>query len=183
MPVNDELLVKRAQSGETAALEELILSCEKSVYNIAYRFMGNEADAGDTAQDALIKIYRRIGSFRQQSSFSSWVYRLTVNTCLDALRRRKKTPLSLEQSIEKGASFEDTGHITPEAHVLSIERNEDIQTAINSLSDDHKSVIILRDVSGLSYEEISECLSISVGTVKSRISRGRQNLRSLLINC
>ena len=181
MPVVDELLVKRAQSGDKAALEELILLYEKSVYNIAFRFMGNEADACDAAQEALIKIYRRIGSFRHHSSFSSWIYRLSVNTCLDALRKRKRAPLSLDQSMENGVPFEDEHHLTPEAHALSLEKSEDIQTAINTLSADHKSVIILRDISGLSYDEIAECLDISVGTVKSRINRGRQKLRALLV--
>ena len=183
MPANDELFVKRAQSGDSAALEELILSYEKKVYNISYRFMGNEADACDAAQDALIKIYKKLSDFKGRSSFSSWVYRLTVNTCLDALRKRKKNVLSLETAAEYGASFTDDSVPTPEGRVLSLERSEDIQTAINTLTDEHKSVIILRDINGFSYEEISDFLGISIGTVKSRINRGRQKLKDLLINC
>lgn len=182
MPVNEELLVKRAQKGDSTALEELIIAYEKRVYNIAYRFMGNEADAYDMAQDALIKMYRGVTSFKRESAFSSWVYRLTVNACMDGIRKRKHIPLSLEHSIEKGASYEDTENATPETHALSVERNRDIQKAINTLTVDHKSVIILRDIKGLSYEDISKCLDISVGTVKSRINRGRQKLKALLIN-
>lgn len=182
MPQAEELIIKRAQKGNKAALEELIFAYEKKVYNIALRYMGNEADAYDMAQESLIKMYRSIGRFRGESSFSSWVYRLTVNTCLDGLRKRKKNVISLEGSMEAGASYTEEANETPEEHALRIEKKEDIQRAINMLSPDHKSVIILRDIGGLSYEEISSCLSVSVGTVKSRINRGRQKLKELLIN-
>jgi RNA polymerase sigma-70 factor, ECF subfamily len=180
MPLDDELVVKRAQQGDRKALEELILGCERRVYNIAYRFMGNEADAYDMAQEALIKLYRNITSFKHKSSLSSWVYRLTVNTCMDGLRKRKHAPISLEYSMEKGVSIEDTYSASPEEQALSIEESEDIQKAINVLSDSYKSVIVMRDIDGLSYEEISESLDISIGTVKSRINRGRQQLKELL---
>jgi len=181
MPQAEELTIKRAQKGSQAALEELIFAYEKKVYNISFRYMGNEADAFDMAQETLIKIYQRIGKFKGQSSFSSWVYRITVNTCLDGLRKRKKNVISFESAAENGMAFVDERAATPEARALSIEKAEDIQKAIDTLNDDHKSVIILRDVNGLSYEEISQALSISVGTVKSRINRGRQKLRQLLV--
>lgn len=181
MHSDEELLIKRAQKGESEALEALILSCEKKVYNLAYRFMGNEADAYDMSQESLIKVYRGIKSFRFQSSFSSWVYRLTVNTCLDGLRKRKKAPVSLDNTIESGITLEDKQSVTPEIYVLNIECREDIQKAINSLTTDHRIAVILRDVQGLTYEEISDCLQISVGTVKSRLNRGRQRLKEILI--
>lgn len=181
MPVDEALLIMRAQKNDSAAIEALIYAYEKRVYNIAYRFMGNEADAWDMAQESLIKIYKNVASFKSRSSFSSWVYRLTANTCLDGLRKRKKTPLSLDHTIESGASFEDTSAPLPEESALSSERSADIQKAIDSLSSEHKSVIILREISGLSYEEIAESLNISIGTVKSRINRGRAKLKKLLI--
>ena len=181
MQVDDGLLVQRAQRGERAAIEALLKAYEKNVYNIAYRFMGNEADAYDMAQDALIKIYKGIASFKGQASFSSWVYRLTVNACMDGLRKRKNTPVSLENAVESGVPFEDPGAASPESYTLSIERKEDIQKAINLLPDVQKAAIILRDVYGFSYEEVSDYLDISVGTVKSRINRGRQKLRELLV--
>ena len=182
MPVDETLLIKRAQKKDSAAIEALIYAYEKRVYNIAYRYMGNDADAWDMAQESLIKIYRNVSSFRGRSSFSSWVYRLTVNTCLDGLRKRKKSPASLDQSIENGAAFQDQSAPLPEEHVLSSERSAVIQRAIDTLSDDHKSVIILRDITGLSYEEIAECLGVSIGTVKSRINRGRARLKTLLVH-
>ncbi len=181
MPIGDELLIKRAQRGESEALEELIFACEKRVYNISYRFMGNEADAYDMAQESLIKIYRGISAFKGEASLSSWVYRLTVNTCMDGLRKRKNTPVSLEYSMEMGVPFEDTFSETPEETVLSLEKSEDVQKAINCLSEVYKAVIIMRDIDGFSYEEIAELLKVSVGTVKSRINRGREKLRGMLL--
>jgi RNA polymerase sigma-70 factor (ECF subfamily) len=176
-----ELLVKRAQKGDNKALEELLFAYEKKVYNTAYRYMGNEADAYDMAQEALIKIYSRIKAFKGDSSFSSWVYRLTVNTCLDGLRKTKKKVISLDASIEGGASYKDNANILPEEEALRVELRGDIQKAINTLSSEHKSVVILRDINGLSYEEVAQYLSVSVGTVKSRISRARQKLKESLI--
>lgn len=183
MPADDELLIRRAQQGDGKALEELLFAYEKRVYNIACRFMGNESDAFDMAQESLIKIYRGIASFKGESSLSSWVYRITVNTCMDGLRKRKNAPISLEYSIEKGVPFEDVCTETPETQALSLERAEDIQRAINVLADNYKAVIVMRDIDGFSYEEISQMLKISVGTVKSRINRGRQKLRELLQGC
>jgi RNA polymerase sigma-70 factor (ECF subfamily) len=181
MPLDDELLVKRAQQGDGKALEELLFACEKRVYNIAYRFMGNEADAYDMAQESLIKIYKGIKSFKGESSISSWIYRLTVNTCMDGLRKRKNAPVSLEHSVEKGVPFEDSYSESPEEKAMSAEEIENIQKAINILSDTYKSVIVMRDIDGFSYEEIAQTLDISVGTVKSRINRGRQRLKELLV--
>ena len=176
-----ELLVKQAQNGDSTALEELLFAYEKRVYNIAYRYMGNEADAFDMAQETLIKIYKRIRAFKGESSFSSWVYRITVNTCLDGLRKHKKNVISLEGTLESGASYKDEKMDTPEETAVRKERQKFVQRAINALSPDHKSVIILRDINGLSYEEVALCLSVSVGTVKSRISRARQKLKEILL--
>ncbi len=176
-----ELLVKRAQKGDGTALEELLFAYEKRVYNIALRYMGSEADAYDMAQEALIKIYKRIKAFKGDSSFSSWVYRISVNTCLDGIRRRKKNVVSLESTIEAGASYSDEQNDTPEESAVRKELQGRVQQAINTLSADHKSVIILRDINGLSYEEVAALLSVSVGTVKSRINRARQKLKEILI--
>lgn len=181
--VSDEtLLIKSAQKGDDAALEALLFVYEKKIYNVAYRYMGNEADAFDMAQESLIKIYKGLKSFRHESSFSSWIYRLTVNTCLDGLRKRKKEPLSLDCTMESGVVLEDKSIDTPETHTLNLESREDIQKAINTLSEDHRITVILRDIQGLSYDEIADTLSISIGTVKSRLSRGRQRLKEILLN-
>lgn len=179
MPQDEPMLVERAQKGDRAAMEALLLSCEKRVYNIAYRYMGNEADAFDMAQEALIKIYKSLPAFRAESSFSSWVYRLCVNTCLDGLRKRRNAPVPLDCSWENNVPARDASE-SPEAHALYLESRGYLQKAIGALCEDHKSVIILREINGLSYEEVAACLGVSIGTVKSRICRARQRLRELL---
>ncbi len=182
MPQDEQIQIERAQNGDRAAMEALLLSFEKKVYNIAYRYMSNEADAYDMAQEALIKIYKNLSSFRGECSFTSWVYRLSVNTCLDGLRKRKKTPVVIESSaLEANLPAADENQ-SPEAHALSLENHQCLHNAIGALSSDHKSVIILRDINGLSYEEVADCLGISIGTVKSRICRARQRLREMLKN-
>jgi len=181
MLADEAITIRRAQNGDGTALEALLFAYEKRVYNIAYRLMGSEADAADMAQESLIKIYRSVKGFKGEASFSSWVYRLTVNTCMDGLRKRKRAPISLEYACESGVPLEDSGTETPEARALSIERAEDIQKAIGMLTAEHRTVVVLRDISGLTYEEIADSLSISVGTVKSRINRARQRLKELLL--
>lgn len=174
----DSILIARAQKGEDAAIEALLLCCEKRIYNTAFRYMGSEADAYDMAQESLIKIYKKLPTYRSDASFLSWAYRICVNTCLDGLRKRKKTPVPTDY-IENGA---ETGFSmpSPEKYAVSSENKETLQKAINALVEEQKSVIILRDINGLSYEEVAQCLEISVGTVKSRICRGRQKLREML---
>ena len=180
--LSDEiLLIKSAQKGKAAALEALLFAYEKKIYNVAYRYMGNEADACDMAQEALLKICKSMRTFRIGSSFQSWVYRLTVNTCLDYLRKRKKEPVSLESVMQSGSEFEDQSSASPEAHILSIEKGDHIQKAINTLCQNHRITVILRDIEGLSYDEIADALSVSIGTVKSRLSRGRQRLKEILL--
>ncbi len=180
--MDETRLIKSAQKGEETAREALLFAYEKKVYNVAYRFMGNEADAFDMTQETLIKLYISLRTFRFGSSFSSWVYRVTVNTCLDSLRKRKKEPLSLECAMERGMAFEDRYNVSPEAYALRAQNGDDIQKAINKLCEDYRLTIILHDIQGLSYEQIAETLSISIGTVKSRLSRGRQRLKETLLN-
>lgn len=174
----DSILIARAQKGDNAAIEALLLCCEKRVYNTAFRFMGNEADALDMAQESLIKIYKKLPTYRSDASFSSWVYRICVNTCLDELRRRKKAPVPIDYIQNEAADSLEAP--SPEKYAISIENKEMLQIAINALGEEQKSVIILRDINGLSYEEVAECLNISIGTVKSRICRARQKLREML---
>lgn len=178
IPQDEQRLIVRAQNGDRAAMEALLVSCEKRVYNIAYRYMGNEADAYDMAQETLIKVYKGLSAFRSESTFSSWVYRLCVNTCLDGLRKRKKAPVLVDSVIDYTPA-QDTEQ-SPEDYALYLENSGYLQKIIDMLGDDHKSVIVLRDINGLSYEEVAQSLGITIGTVKSRLSRARQRLREML---
>lgn len=176
----DELLLRRACKGDVQAFEELMQSHESRVYAIALRMMGNREDAQDCAQEAMVRIYRAMGSFKGQSALATWIYRITMNTCLDELRRRKARKVtSLDSLVDNGWSPTDTGD-TPEEHGLRVEKQNALNQAIQSLPDDMRAAIILRDVKGYSYDEIASILDANVGTIKSRISRGREKLREIL---
>ena len=178
----DDLLVHKAQKGDIEAFEELICAYEHRIYNIAYRMMGNPDDAMDVAQEALLKIYRSFKKFKNQSTFSTWIYRVTVNTCLDELRKKKKGFL-LHLNDEEGSGkdiMDSSSDSLPEVSYERKERLKSLQKAILELVPDYRSVIVLRDIQGFSYEEIAEILHCPLGTVKSRINRARAELRKKL---
>ncbi len=166
------------------AFEQLVQAYQGKVFNIALSIMGNRADADDAAQEAFIKIYRSIGAFHFHAQFSTWLYRVATNVCLDCLRRRKRAgAASLDggEDGEEAAQLQvpDTGP-TPEEAYGEKETVLLVRQAIGKLHAEHQKVIILRDINGLSYEEIAKIERCSVGTVKSRISRARNNLKKLL---
>lgn len=179
-------LVKKAKQGDLHAFEELILKHEKIVYNVALRMMSHSEDARDISQEVFLKAYRNIKNFDERSQFSTWLYRITANTCIDEMRKRKgKQSFSLEEELENEEGsmrrqIADEGE-TPEESLLRQEQKSEILQALDSLSPEHKTAVILRDIKGLSYEEIAELLELSLGTVKSRISRGRSQLKQEFI--
>lgn len=176
----DNFLIKQAIRGDAYAFEQLMRRHESRMYSVAIRMCGNREDAQDCVQDAMLRIYRALDRFKGQSSFSTWVYRITMNTCLDELRRRKvRASTSLDSLLESGWSPTDESD-TPERHAIDSERRKALSQAIHSLPEDMRSAIVLREMQGLSYEEISDVLSVNVGTIKSRISRGREKLRQLI---
>ena len=181
----EKLLVTKSKKGNIDAFEELISAYERKAYNIAYRMMGNEEDAKDMAQEAFIKIYKSIQNFREESSFSTWLYRIVTNVCLDELRKRKKdklVPLELSIETDKGTAIVELSaeRETPEDIYERVEKKQLIQNAISSLGEDYKTVIILRDIQGFGYEEIATMLNGSLGTIKSRINRARNQLKDKL---
>ena len=171
----EERLVKQAKQGDMQAFEELILQHEKIVYNVALRMMNHSEDARDISQEVFLKAYRNLKNFDERSQFSTWLYRITANTCIDEMRKRKgKQSFSLEEELESEdggmqRQIADDGE-TPEESVLREEQKSEILKALDNLSEEHKAAVILRDVKGLSYEEIAEILELSLGTVKSRIT-------------
>jgi RNA polymerase sigma-70 factor (ECF subfamily) len=181
----EKLLIKKSQSGDVESFELLISSYDKRAYNIAYRIMGNEEDAKDMAQEALFRVFKSLKDFKGQAAFSTWLYRIVTNVCLDELRRRKNEKyVSIDSTIHT-----DSGELhmelcsdkeTPENIYERVEQRELIKNAIKEMSEDYRSVIILRDIQGFSYEEISVILDCSLGTVKSRINRARTMLRDKL---
>lgn len=175
--MNEEKLISRAAKGDASVFNELLGMHERKMYAVCLRICGNHEDAQDCLQESMLRIYRSISGFKGQSSFSTWVYRVTMNTCLDELRKRKnKQSTSLDGLLDSGWSPSDN-YDTPEHHAIAEEKKAAIQNAISELPDDMRSAVVLRDVEGFSYDEISGILGINVGTIKSRISRGREKLR------
>mgnify|MGYP005758683759 CR=1 FL=1 len=181
-----DILIKSALKGDMQSFEELIYQYEKKVYNVALRVFKNPEDAKDISQDVFIKIYKNLDKFDNKSSFSTWIYRITTNTCIDELRKRKgKETVSIDNDIEDDEGrfkreFADN-EPTPEEKVISKEGESEIIKSMNTLSDEHRTIIVMRDIEGLSYTEISEIIGVSIGTVKSRISRARLQLKNIIL--
>ncbi len=186
MSVNDELLIEQIKNGHLDAFDQLVTRYEGRVYTIAYRYMGNYADASDLAQEAFIKIYRSLGTFRGEASFLSWMYRLVTNVCLDELRRRGRAKtVSIEELMEnkKGLIMrrEIANSRLPEDAVIRRELQQEVQNVLNLLSDEHRVIVVMRDIQGYSYDEIAQLLHCSLGTVKSRLNRARHILKEKLL--
>ncbi|MGE5415893.1 MAG: sigma-70 family RNA polymerase sigma factor [Acidobacteriota bacterium] len=183
----DSDLIQLSIEGDTRAFEELVGKYQHKVYSLSFRYMGNEDDANDMSQEAMIKAYRSLKSFKGDSSFSTWLYRITANVCLDELRKRKRTlhMISLDEPVatldgddleREIADSSPTADIMYERKVLE----EQLQGVILTLKPEHRSVVVLRDVMDLTYEDMADILQCSVGTIKSRLSRAREILRKKL---
>lgn len=178
--MDERELIARLQKRDEAAFEELIRQYEKKVYSLCFRMCGNSEDAEEAAQDAFLALWRGIGRFRQESSLSTWIYRLATNACIDTLRRRKKQSGSV--SLDDEELFVDAVDTSPQPQetVEHRETQKLLQEGLSALPEEYRKVLILREIEGLSYTEIAESASIELGTVKSRISRGRSLLRNFL---
>lgn len=183
--MNEDFLIKKAKKGDSAAFSALMEQHFAMIYNLALRMSGNPDDASDLTQEVMIKLFKNIGAFEGKSKFSTWVYRVAANTCLDELRKikRKKTvSLDAEYETEDGSigyEAEDTAP-TPDVSAERAELKTIVAKAVSRLGEEYRTAVILRDINGLSYTEIAEVIGCSVGTVKSRISRGRANLKDIL---
>lgn len=181
----DELkLIEKAQKGNRSAFEELVKLHEKNVYNLALKLVKNREDAMDAAQESFLKAWISLKSFRNESKFSSWLYRLTYNTCLDYLRKSKKgeiISLTSAEDEETEADIKDNAP-TPEAYAMQKETRKAVREAVDALPEEYRKIIIMREFAGLSYSEIAEAMDINEGTVKSRLSRGRLKLVEVLRN-
>jgi len=171
----DEAIVKRAQAGDRDALEALLRRHYDQMYTVCRRMTGNDADAADAAQEALIAVTRGLPRFDNRSRFSTWAYRIAVNCSIDELRRRSRRPVvSLDEISDK--DFSTPSSTDPEGVASRI----DIDNALRELPPDFRAAVVLRDLCGLDYAEIAEVLQVPAGTVRSRIARGRGSLVRLL---
>jgi RNA polymerase sigma-70 factor, ECF subfamily len=187
MSSNEQILLEKSKAGDVAAFEMLIEAYQKKIFNLAFRMIGNYEDAGDLAQEALIRIFKSISNFKEQSSLSTWIYRITTNVCLDEIRKKKnRKVLSLDEEIhiEDGDMQRQimSDDPLPDELMEKKELRQIINSAIDSLPEDQRLVITLRDIQGLSYDEIGRVLECPAGTVKSRINRARFALKNVLIS-
>ena len=177
-------VVERVRSGDADAFEALVLEHQKKVYNLALRMVGSEEDAKDMAQEAFIRAYSSLDSFRGDSKFSVWLYRLTSNVCIDFLRsrgRKQTVSLTVEDEDEDPAELEiPDERFSPEKALEKRELRESVSRGLETLSPEYRQILLLREISGMSYEEIGKALDLEEGTVKSRIFRARKELCAFL---
>lgn len=185
MANNERKLIKKCTKGDLNAFEELIREHEKRAYNIALKILKDPEDAMDISQEAFIKVFKAIKNFKFESSFSTWLYRIITNTCMDFLRKKKENVYSLDNPIkaENGditRQIEDQKNTTEELFEKKMTK-ELVHKSIEKLDDVHRVVIILRDIEGFSYQEISKILDCTMGTIKSRLNRARKNLKDIIL--
>lgn len=178
-------LVQLAKAGDNAAFSQLVSAYEGKIYNLALRYLGNPDDAMDASQEVFLRMFRFLSGFQEDSSFSTWLYRIGVNVCKDLLSRRSKRA---EQPLEISDDEEETrpadipdGRYDPERILEGTELRRTLSDAIAELPEQQREMIVLRDIQGLSYEEIGQVLCLESGTVKSRLFRARENLRKKLL--
>jgi len=172
--------IAAAKGGDAWAFEQLMAAYEKKIYGLCVRMMGNPQDGEDCAQEAMIRIWQKLSSYRGDSAFSTWVYRVTASLCTDALRKRQRQRQeSLEVLAESGFEARDNAP-TPEEARETGETREMIAEALSAVPEQMRSVFLPWDVRGLSVEDTAKALGISTGTVKSRLSRAREKMAERL---
>ncbi len=180
----EERLIKKAQKGDVKAFDHLLRQYEQRIYAIAFKVFKNEPDAYDVAQEIAIKVYSKIDQFRFESAFGTWLHRLAMNTAIDEYRKMKRK-MKREESYDKPMDYgEETivkqyedPHDTPEEAYLRSERVREVWTALDKLKEDHRTIIVMKDIEDKAYQEISDLLDINIGTVKSRLARARLALK------
>jgi RNA polymerase sigma-70 factor (ECF subfamily) len=180
---DDLSLIKRFKAGDISAFEEIVLKYQDKIYDLCRHMLQNAHDAEDAAQDVFVKAYQNLNRFKPEASLLTWLYRIAINTCIDY--RRKPFFESLFKTSKEGDVFavdQLSDSPSPERLYESKQISHAIQLALGRLSEKLRTVIVLKEIEGLSYEEIAEILEVSIGTVKSRISRAREELKELLIN-
>ena len=180
--MDDKHIVAKARRGDVSAFEELVTRYERRVYAAALRSSGSPEDAADITQEVFLRAWRSMETFRRDSGFSTWLFRITMNLCVDHARHKTAQPQTqplVQGEDETERPIPDPAP-TPEEHLDNSELGRELAAALGEVSEEHRQIVLLRDVSGLSYTEIAETLEISEGTVKSRLSRARLALRTVL---
>jgi len=182
--MDDQALAAAAQQGNLDAFNQLVIRYQTLAYHVAYRILSDADAAADATQDAFLRAYKAIGQY-YGGSFKAWILRIVTNTCYDQLRAKQRRPTSSLEALlvtepAPGPSFIDQAE-SPEAYAVRQELSRAIQAGINALPADQRVALTLCDVAGMNYQEIAEATRVSLGTVKSRISRARTKLRDYLL--
>lgn len=184
----DDELIASFKDGDHTAFQELVLKYEQRVYNHCLRMVSDDVESYDLTQEVFLKVFRKIKNYEHTYSFYTWLYRITVNCCIDYLRRKRRHIQSVSLSSSQSDDSGDAGKeqdipdstFVPDTALLNRELDDVLQAAIGQLSEKLRSIIILKEVEGFSYEEIADVLGCSRGTVKSRLFRARERLKELL---
>ena len=180
MELTDWELVQKCQAGETSAFQELVSRYHQKVYMAILGLLRHRVDALEVAQETFFRAYRKINSFQGGSSFYTWIYRIAVNISIDAQRRQKRNPLDFRESMDGVLDAQNEVARDPFSDLHDRELRENLVKAINDLTPEHKAVIVLRTIEGLSYKDIGEILGCSEGTVMSRLHYARKKLQDKL---
>lgn len=181
----DQALVERVQRGEKRAFELLVAKYQRKIFRLLSRLIRDPAEIEDVAQEAFIKAYRALPNFRGESAFYTWLYRIAINTAKNHLvAQGRRAPTTTETDVEDAENFDDADQLrdvnTPESMLQSRQVGEAVNRAIEKLPEDLRTAIVLRELEGLSYEEIAESMNCPIGTVRSRIFRAREAIASEL---
>lgn len=183
--MGEKELLKKCRQGDRDAFNILVQTYQRQVINLAYGMLSDTEDATDAAQEVFIKVYRNIDRFEGKSSLSTWIYRITSNVCKDFLRKRTRTIQSIsiyessEDDDDRPMEIKDSSP-TPQEHMEITETQREVRKALDELPEEYKLVIVMYDLEGLSYDEISNVLQCPVGTIKSRLNRARKALKKNL---
>ncbi len=180
MSRTDEELIRETLDGQTDAYGELILRYQDRLFNSLLRVVKSRHDAMDAAQDAFLQAYQKLDGFRGDSQFYSWLFRIAMNAGLSRMRRKSRQDVSLEAQQSRGHNMTDEAAADPSDRIAQTEQQQQVFAALDSLADDHRVVLTLKELEGLKYEEIAELLGCPVGTVRSRLHRARAELREKL---
>ena len=181
MDIQEQNWIAAAQTGDQSAFEQLVRLYEKRVYALTSRMCRNPADAEEAAQEAFLAAWQGLPFFRGDSSFSTWLYRLASNACVDVLRREGRHQPNLSLDDADAAIDLPNGALSPHDEAERSELRQQIEDGLAALPPDYRQVLILRELHQRSYDEIADILSLDLGTVKSRINRGRKRLRNILL--
>lgn len=181
---NDQILVERVQDGDTTAYDVLVRKYQHKIIKLVSRYVHDPEAALDVAQEAFLKAYRGLGSFRGDSAFYTWLYRIAINTAKNYLVQQSRRSPDMEVDAQEAEYYEGASALkendTPERHLLTEEIERTVYRAIRELPDDLKTAITLRELEGMSYEQIAEAMDCPIGTVRSRIFRAREAIDRII---